>query len=84
MNTTNCREEKWSEAFVWIKARSSSHDGQCVEIAATAGKIAIRDSKDPHGPILTYAPAEFNAFIHRVRGREFDHLAHKLLASSKK
>jgi hypothetical protein len=37
-------------ALAWLKAQSSSHNGQCVEFAATAGKIAIRDSKDPDGP----------------------------------
>ena len=34
-------------ALSWIKAKASSHNGACVEIAAARGNIAIRDSKDP-------------------------------------
>jgi Domain of unknown function (DUF397) len=38
-----------------------------VEIAVTADKIAIRNSKDPDGPILVYTPGEFEAFLDRTR-----------------
>jgi Domain of unknown function (DUF397) len=60
-------------ALAWLKAQSSSHNGQCVEIAATASVVAIRDSKDPDGPILVYTPAEFKAFLNGARNGEFDH-----------
>jgi hypothetical protein len=60
--------------LAWIKAQSSTHNGQCVEIASTADKIAMRDSKDPNGPILIYTPAEFRAFLDRARNGEFDAL----------
>lgn len=56
----------------WRKARASTHNGACVEIASVPGKIAVRDSKDPFGPILVYAPAEFGAFLHGARSGEFD------------
>ncbi len=59
-------------ALTWLKAQSSSHNGQCVEIAEAVGKIAIRDSKDPDGPILVYTPAEFEAFLNGARNGEFD------------
>lgn len=58
--------------LAWLKAQASSHNGQCVQIASTAGKIAIRDSKDPDGPILVYTPAEFKAFLDGARNGEFD------------
>lgn len=63
-------------ALAWLKAQSSSHNGQCVEIAATAtaDKVAIRDSKDPDGPVLVYTPAEFRAFLDGARNGEFDRL----------
>lgn len=58
----------------WIKAQASTHNGACVEIAATRGKIAMRDSKDPCGPVLVYTPAEFSAFLDGARNGEFDDL----------
>ena len=61
--------------LTWIKAQYSGSNGQCVEIASAAGKVAIRDSKDPDGPILVYTPAEFNAFLHGARNGEFDRFA---------
>jgi Domain of unknown function (DUF397) len=63
-------------ALAWLKAQSSSHNGQCVEVAAAAGKIAIRDSKDPDGPILVYTPTEFKAFLNGARNGEFDRFLH--------
>jgi hypothetical protein len=58
----------------WIKAKLSNHNGACVEIASTPDKIAIRDSKDPGGPILVYTPIEFRAFLDGARNGEFDSL----------
>ncbi len=34
--------------------------------------IAVRDSKDPGGPVLDFTPAEWRAFIAGVRDGEFD------------
>jgi Domain of unknown function (DUF397) len=62
--------------LAWLKAQSSSAGGQCVEVAATVGKVAIRDSKDPYGPILVYTPTEFRAFLEGARNGEFDGLVH--------
>lgn len=60
--------------LAWIKASFSNHNGACVELASTRDKIAIRDSKDPGGPILVYTPAEFRAFLDGARNGEFDSL----------
>jgi hypothetical protein len=44
-----------------------------VEVAANLpGVVAVRDSKDPDGPKLTFAPAEWDAFTAAVRNGEFD------------
>jgi Domain of unknown function (DUF397) len=59
--------------LAWLKAQSSTTNGECVEIAESAGKITIRDSKDPDGPILVYTPAEFKAFLSGAQSGEFDH-----------
>jgi hypothetical protein len=61
-------------SLAWLKAQSSTHNGACVEIASAAGKIAIRDSKDPDGSILVYTPTEFKAFLNGARNGEFDSL----------
>lgn len=62
------------ESLAWLKARSSTANGQCVEVASAAGGIAVRDSKDPDGPILIYTTSEFRAFLDGARNGEFDGL----------
>ncbi|MFI8234746.1 DUF397 domain-containing protein [Streptomyces sp. NPDC085900] len=59
----------------WLKSRHSNAEGNCVEVAALAeGGVAMRNSRDPHGPALIYTPAELAAFLAGVRDGEFDHL----------
>lgn len=55
----------------WRKStRSSSNGGDCVEVAGNlSGIVAVRDSKDPAGPMLTFAPAAWRAFVARVTER---------------
>lgn len=60
--------------LAWLKALSSTANGHCVEVASAVGNIAIRDSKDPDGPILVYTPSEFRAFLDGARNGEFDSL----------
>lgn len=37
----------------WRKSTySTSNGGNCVELADAAGAVAVRDSKDPDGPVL--------------------------------
>lgn len=64
-------------AAVWRKSsRSGGNGGQCVEVATNLpGMVAVRDSKDPDGPKLTFTPAEWRAFIGGVKTGEFDLLA---------
>ncbi|MFE2962260.1 DUF397 domain-containing protein [Streptomyces sp. NPDC059340] len=49
----------------WRKSSySSDQGGECIEIAETLDTtIAVRDSKNPAGPILTIAPAAFATFV---------------------
>ncbi|MFC8516507.1 DUF397 domain-containing protein [Streptomyces sp. NPDC057257] len=59
----------------WVKSRHSNAEGNCVEVAALAeGGVAIRNSRDPHGPALIYTPDEVAAFLAGAREGEFDHL----------
>jgi hypothetical protein len=54
----------------WRKStRSGGTGGNCVEVALNLPEIiAIRDSKDPHGPSLVCTPQEWEAFTARLRG----------------
>ncbi|MFH9005149.1 DUF397 domain-containing protein [Streptomyces afghaniensis] len=49
----------------WRKSTySGDQGGQCLEVAHTPeAAVAIRDSKNPAGPILTLDPATFTTFI---------------------
>jgi hypothetical protein len=59
---------------VWIKASASNQNGACVELAALADGVAMRDSKDPNRPALRYTREELAAFIAGAKAGEFDHL----------
>ncbi|MEW2519873.1 DUF397 domain-containing protein [Actinacidiphila alni] len=53
----------------FTKSTHSGAEGNCVEVAATAnGGRAVRDSKDPSGPVLTFPPAAWAAFLGAVEG----------------
>lgn len=58
----------------WRKSTySTTNGGGCVEVATNLpGIIAVRDSKDRQGPVLTFTPAEWQAFTAGVRDGEFD------------
>jgi hypothetical protein len=62
-----------SEA-VWKKsARSGNSGGNCVEVASNLpGAVAVRDSKNPTGPALVFAPGQWDAFLSDVKSGQFD------------
>ncbi|SCG63763.1 DUF397 domain-containing protein [Micromonospora inositola] len=48
----------------------SGNGGACVEVADNLpGVVAVRDSKDPAGPALTFTPAAWRTFVVRVAER---------------
>jgi hypothetical protein len=56
----------------WRTSSRSNNTGACVEVAGlTGGGWAVRDSKDPRGPILIVTTAEWTAFVGGVRDGEF-------------
>ncbi|MGH3796011.1 MAG: DUF397 domain-containing protein [Pseudonocardiaceae bacterium] len=56
----------------WRKSSYSSGDGNCVEVADLDSGRAVRDSKDPAGPALSFTAAGWSAFTAGVRAGEFD------------
>jgi hypothetical protein len=55
----------------WRKSVRSQNNSACVEVARVGDVIGVRDSKDPTGPILTFTPAEFAAFLDGAAKGEF-------------
>ncbi|MFF0788237.1 DUF397 domain-containing protein [Streptomyces spiralis] len=51
--------------LAWRKSTySSDQGGDCVEFAETpCATVAIRDSKTPTGPVLTFPPVAFTRFV---------------------
>jgi hypothetical protein len=60
-----------------MKSSLSMHNGNCVEVAGlTEDIVHVRDSKNPRGGMLSFTPAEWDAFIGGVRNGEFDRKRH--------
>jgi hypothetical protein len=61
----------------WRKSSySGNNGGDCVEIAAVTGHnaghrhlIVVRDSKDPHGPVLLFTPGGWQDFTRQAKVR---------------
>ncbi|MFI1964040.1 DUF397 domain-containing protein [Streptomyces pathocidini] len=48
----------------WRKSSFSTAEGDnCVEVASLAQAVAVRDSKDPEGPFLTFSSDAFASFV---------------------
>lgn len=56
---------------VWRKSSHSATNG-CVEVAFLSGRVAVRDSKDRHGPVLVFLPHEWEAFVAGARDGQFN------------
>ncbi|HXS64356.1 MAG TPA: DUF397 domain-containing protein [Streptosporangiaceae bacterium] len=59
---------------IWHKSGYSSNGGDsCVEVAFNLpGIVAVRDSKDSGGPILSFTEAEWIVFTTGVRSGHYD------------
>ncbi|GAB3847306.1 hypothetical protein GCM10029963_28540 [Micromonospora andamanensis] len=57
----------------WRKSsKSGGNGGACVEVADNLpGVVGVRDSKDPTGPALVFAPGAFVAFVGNVKADRF-------------
>ncbi|RPK88810.1 DUF397 domain-containing protein [Streptomyces sp. ADI98-10] len=61
--TVRCAEPTAPE-LEWFKSSYSTGDGgECVEFAAAATHVHIRDSKQVSGPVLTVGPDAWAGFV---------------------
>jgi hypothetical protein len=57
----------------WRKSsRSGPFTDNCVEVAFVDDAIAVRDSKNPTGPVLIFTVSEWDAFVDGAKDGEFD------------
>jgi hypothetical protein len=59
---------------LWRKSSySGGNGGNCVEVASNLpGIIAVRDSKNPAGPALTFTPEAWRAFLAHAGEGDYD------------
>lgn len=66
MNTA-ARQQYCSDDLSWRKSSySGSEGGNCLEVATHSSSVHIRDSKAPHGPVLTVSPATWSEFLEQL------------------
>jgi hypothetical protein len=56
----------------WRKARRSWNNGACVEAASLPGAVVVRDSQDLSGPVLSYPPMVWRAFVRGARAGQYE------------
>jgi Domain of unknown function (DUF397) len=56
----------------WRKSSYSGNTGNCVEVAIKGSAVAVRDSKDPDGPKLTFTCQDWAFFIRRLKDGEHE------------
>lgn len=64
VDLTNAAWRKSSESGPWTD--------NCVEVAFVGEAIALRDSKNPEGPVLLFTSDEWNAFVAGAKLGEFN------------
>jgi hypothetical protein len=54
------------------RSKGASDQTNCVEVAGLAGRVAMRDSKNPTGAALALPRAQWRAFLASIRAGELD------------
>jgi hypothetical protein len=62
MNTPDLSAVRWRKS-----SHSTNTGGECVEVAGLHGMVAVRDSKNPDGPMLALGHPQFRALLDRLK-----------------
>ncbi|MEE1753330.1 DUF397 domain-containing protein [Streptomyces sp. SP18CS02] len=65
-----CVECTVTDGAAWrTSTYSGSTGGDCVEVAdgCPVGAVPVRDSKNPHGPVVVFGAGAWQAFVDGVR-----------------
>lgn len=58
---------------LWRKSIRSGANNNCVEVATNLpNRVLVRDTKHRSGPVLTFTPDEWAAFVAGAKDGEFD------------
>jgi hypothetical protein len=80
-SATNCVEVGWRRATASLENGNCvevgwhsrcGESGQCVEVAAAMVQVAVRDSKDPDGPVLRFPRGAWREFVEGVKAGDYD------------
>ena len=65
--------DRSTQDLTWHKSTlSGANNDNCVEVAnLPGGGRAVRDSKDPNGPMLNFTRAEWQTFTDNVKNGRF-------------
>jgi hypothetical protein len=56
----------------WRRTSFCGVENTCVDVAFGPATVAVRDSKDPSGPVLLFTPAEWERFLLGIHHGEFE------------
>lgn len=54
----------------WRTSSHSGANGSCIQVAPAAPGVAVRDSKDPGGPVLAFPARQWTAFTAAIKTRQ--------------
>ncbi|MDF5752491.1 DUF397 domain-containing protein [Spongiactinospora sp. TRM90649] len=61
----------WTNTTVWTRA---CNNGGCVEVASHGDVVAVRDSENGDGPVLTVTRADWENFLAAAKAGLFDRI----------
>ncbi|MEU1737601.1 DUF397 domain-containing protein [Streptosporangium sp. NPDC020145] len=63
-----------AQSITWRKSSLSGANGDnCVEVTTDLpGLVAVRDSKNPSGPVLAFTADQWRSFLLRTKTGDFD------------
>lgn len=57
----------------WVKSAYSGSQANCAEVASLPdARVAVRDTKDRQGPVLTFDAGEWRRFAAQVKAEQFN------------